>query len=81
MESVGKIQSEPSLSLSLLFISVLLLQEVYSVDFVFRDNGTLNWLVGIKMEVCCSLREECSLLSETLKGLKGDVTVVFRRTM
>lgn len=64
-----------------LFISELLHQEVYSLDFVFTDNGTLNWLVSIKMEVRCSLREECSLLSETLEGLKGDVTVGFRRTM
>lgn len=34
----------------LLFVSVLLHQDVHSVDCVFGDNGTLNWLVGNKMD-------------------------------
>lgn len=51
-----------------LFVSTLLHQEVYSVDFVFGDNGTRNWLVSDKIDGCLSLA--LWLFSAALKGLK-----------
>lgn len=46
----------PKSALMVLFVSALL-QQVYSVDFIFRDNGTLNWLVSDKMDGCLSFGE------------------------
>lgn len=48
------------------------------MDFIFRDNGSLNWLVSDRMVGCLNFRQERPFLSETLKGLKRDVTVAFR---
>lgn len=55
------------------FVSALPHQEVHSLDFMLGDNGSLNWMF--------EFQGVCPSLSEPLKGLKGDVTVAFRRTM
>lgn len=63
------------------FVNKLLDQEVYSVDFVFGDNGTLNWLVSDKNGWLFKFQRQCQLLREAMKGLKGSVTVASQKTM